>query len=134
MVSENYNKLIKKKWKYHGEEKPDEEVSGHTRYLFNNGKSDDVCFLSFYYSNNYIVDQIELQFVNTEKFEKYKKQIKTLGFKKINSINEHNQLVDIFKKNKIIVKLITANEIKESKPEYFYVINILDYEDYLNEK
>jgi hypothetical protein len=121
-ITEVYNDLTKKKWKFIAED--NKKNGGQTTYQYTE-KEGNYYFLTLSYHKDYHINYIRLQFLNSEKCKPYLNQIKALGFKKVSSLKEKNNITQIFQNSKTTIKFVIENEKREYQPEIFYFIYIL---------
>jgi len=118
LISEVYNDLTKKNWNFIGEE--NKKNGGQTTYQYTE-KNGNYYFLTLSYTEDYRINYLRLQFLNSEKCKLYLNQIKALGFKKISSIKEKNNIIQVFENSKTILKFV-INENREYEPDFFYIL------------
>ncbi|MBF4519529.1 hypothetical protein IRZ71_24585 [Flavobacterium sp. ANB] len=121
-ISEVYNDLTKKGWKFCSED--NKKNGGQTTYLYTE-KNGNYYFLTLSYPEDYHINNIRLQFLNSEKCKLYLNQIKALGFKKKSSLKEKNNITKIFENSKTIIKFVSENKKREYEHEFFYFIYIV---------
>jgi len=126
--------LTTKKWEMISANEPSEDKMGTLSFAYNKSNYDDKAesFLQYYYNNESTSrNRINIQVNKASNYNNYIIRIKSLGFKLQNSFVEDGDLVKVYEKNGITIKINTStqkDDFSSTKTTYsFFVLSTSSY-------
>lgn len=122
--------LTGKNWELIEANEPSDEKIGELSFAYKKSSIDDTAesFINFYYTNYSVSNNmLSFQVITPSKYNSYLTKIKALGYKLQNSFVDKGELIKVYQKNGITIKINTSTQKddEDSSTQTTYVFNIL---------